>query len=77
MLYLNSHNSSRLSQCVYSGYINGSVFILSIIQLPAPSWATLPDGSWPTGATHRQAEREGGGNAEKEEWREGQRERER
>lgn len=34
----------QLSQCVYSGSISGSVFMLSIIQLVAPSWAALPGG---------------------------------
>lgn len=34
----------QLSQCVYSGSISGSVFMLSIIQLAAPSWAALADG---------------------------------
>lgn len=33
----------QLSQCVYSGSISGSIFMLSIIQLVTPPWASPPD----------------------------------
>lgn len=33
----------QLSQCVYSGSISGSIFMLSIIQPVTPPWAALPD----------------------------------
>lgn len=33
----------QLSQCVYSGSISGSIFMLSIIQLVTPPWAALLD----------------------------------
>jgi len=35
--------AAAISQCVYSGSINGSIFMLSIIQLVTPPWAALPD----------------------------------
>lgn len=65
----------QLSQCVYSGSISGSVFMLSIIQLVAPSWAALPGGdsahwSYAVGESRADTHEGKGVKQKKEQWRE-------